>query len=141
MGLLGGGEYLPEGATILRILIWSILFGWFNSLTNYVLIALDRQRFVLVASAVRVAFTITANVLAVPTAGFIASALIIICGELVLALLFYTDVRRQLGPVRVMRAQARPLVAGAAMGAVVLWLAGVSPALALLAGVIVYPAI
>ncbi len=140
VGVLGGGEYLPQGAVILRILIWSIIFGWFNSLTNYVLIALDRQRFVLVASAIRVAFTVVANLLAVPTAGFVASALIMIGGELVLALLFYADVRRRLGAIRLLPALARPLLAGAAMGASVLVLSHISPVLALLAGVIVYPA-
>jgi hypothetical protein len=39
----------------LRILIWSILFGWINSLTKYVLMALDRQRQVMLASGARVA--------------------------------------------------------------------------------------
>jgi O-antigen/teichoic acid export membrane protein len=140
VALLGGGDYLPEGAAILRLLIWSILFGWFNSLTNYLLIALDRQRYVLGSSAVRVAFTLVANVLLVPTLGYTASALIIIGGEFVLAVIFYAEVRRQLGPVGILSMQVRPLLAGAAMGVTVWALAGVSVALALVGGVVAYPA-
>ncbi|TET55571.1 MAG: hypothetical protein E3J64_00010, partial [Anaerolineales bacterium] len=138
VGLLGGGEYLPEGAVILRLLIWSIPFGWFNSLTNYVLIALDRQRYVLAASGARVLFAIAANFLAVPTLGYVASALIIIGGELVLALLFYADVRRRLGSVGILRAQVRPALAGLAMGGAVWVLVDINPILALLGGLIVY---
>ena len=42
--LLGGAQYLPDGAIATQIMIWSIPFGWINSLTQYVLIALDLQR-------------------------------------------------------------------------------------------------
>ncbi|MBC7871491.1 MAG: flippase, partial [Chitinophagaceae bacterium] len=42
--ILGGSEYLPEGAIALQIMIWSIPIGWMNSLTQYVLISLDLQR-------------------------------------------------------------------------------------------------
>ncbi|MEZ4516597.1 MAG: hypothetical protein R3C44_07075 [Chloroflexota bacterium] len=40
IGLLGGSEFLPHGAIALQIIIWSIPFGWLNSVTNYVLIGL-----------------------------------------------------------------------------------------------------
>ena len=29
-------EFLPDGAIALRIIMWSIPFGWLNSVTNYV---------------------------------------------------------------------------------------------------------
>jgi len=67
VGLLSGQMFLPHGATVLQILIWSILCGWINSLTNYVLIALNRQRYVLWASGARVLFTVVANLLFVRT--------------------------------------------------------------------------
>ncbi|MDW7991773.1 MAG: oligosaccharide flippase family protein [Anaerolineae bacterium] len=51
VGLLSGSAFLPHGALALRLMVWSILFGWFNSLTGpYVLIALNRQRYVFLAS-------------------------------------------------------------------------------------------
>ncbi len=140
VGLLSGREFLPQGARVLQVLIWSILFGWVNSLTNYVLIALDRQRYVLVASGGRVIFTVAANLLLVPALGYVASAWILVGGELLLVALFGADLRRQVGPLAWGRTLGRVLLAGLAMGAVVLLMAPVSRPLALLVGLTVYPA-
>ena len=95
VGLLNGPEFLPHGAVTLQILIWSITFGWINSLTNYVLIALNRQRYVLLASGARVVFTIAMNLLFVGAFSYVASAWILVGGELLLVLLFYVDLRRR----------------------------------------------
>ncbi|MBN1955362.1 MAG: flippase, partial [Anaerolineae bacterium] len=138
VGLLSGAAFLPHGAVALRLLIWSILFGWLNSLTNYVLIALNRQRYVLVASGGRVVFTIAANLLLVRSFSYVASAWIMIAGELLLALLFYAGLRRQLGKIGWGRMLGGTLLAGAAMGAATWATALASPLLALAAGPAVY---
>jgi O-antigen/teichoic acid export membrane protein len=139
VGLLSGREFLPHGAVTLQILIWSIVFGWINSLTNYVLIALNRQSYVMVTSGARVIFTIIANLLFVGTFGYVASAWILVSGEFLLVLLFYADLHRQLGPVGWGRALGRTVVAGLAMGATAWAVAMYSPPFALLASLIVYP--
>ena len=41
--VLGGQSYLPHAAIALQIMIWSIPFGWINSIVNYILIALGQQ--------------------------------------------------------------------------------------------------
>ena len=41
--VLGGRSYLPHAAIALQIMIWSIPFGWINSIVNYILIALGQQ--------------------------------------------------------------------------------------------------
>lgn len=139
VGLLSGAAFLPDGAIALRLLIWSIPFGWINSLTNYALIALNRQRYVLVASGIRVLFTVAANLLLVPHWSYTASAWIMIGGELLLAVLFYLDLRRQTGPVAWGAITLRPALAGLAMAAVAWLLAPVSLALALVASAAFYP--
>jgi len=138
VGLLSGANFLPHGAVVLRLLIWSIILGWINSLTNYVLIALNRQRTVLLASGARVAFTIVANLLFVRAFSYVASSWIIIGGELLLVLLFYADLCRHLGPVRWGRTLGRPALAGLAMGAAAWVVATYSPPLALLVSLAVY---
>jgi O-antigen/teichoic acid export membrane protein len=138
VGLLSGSRFLPHGAIALRLLVWSILFGWVNSLTNYVLIALNRQRYVLLASGTRVVFTVLANLLFVPRFSYLASTWIIIGGEGLLAVLFYIDLRRHLGSVAWVRMLGRPLLAGLAMGAVAWALASFSLPLAILASVLTY---
>jgi len=136
--VLSGPRYLPHGAVALRFLVWSMVFGWINSLTNYVLIALDRQRYVVAASAARVAFALIANLLLVPRFSYMASAWIIIGGELVLASLFTLDLHRQIGSVAWDEVLIRPGLAGLAMGATV-WAVGTfSRPLGLLSGLVVY---
>jgi len=139
VGLLSGARFLPHGAIVLRLLIWSILFGWINSLTNYVLIALNRQRYVLLASGVRVVFTVIANLLFVRTFSYVASAWIMIGGEFLLAVLFAIPLRQHLGSVGWVRLLARPVLAGLAMGTAVWSVALVSQPLALAVGLVVYP--
>jgi len=114
------------------------VFGWINSLTNYVLIALHRQRYVLLSSGARVVFTIIANVLLVQSFSYLASAWIMIGGEFLLAVLFAVDLRRHLGGVEWRRSVGRPLVAGLAMGLAAWFLSSISGLLALLAGWGVY---
>ena len=43
--ILGGAAYLPDSATALRIMIWSIPIGFMNSVTQYVLIAVKSAAF------------------------------------------------------------------------------------------------
>ncbi len=138
VGLLSGRSFLPQGAEILRLLIWSILFGWINGLTNYVLIAINRQRFVLLSSGARIIFTVIANLVLVQRFGYIASAAIIIGGALLLTVLFTVDLHRHLGLVKLVRTVSRPALAGLAMGAVAWALAGYSSLLAVAVGLIVY---
>jgi O-antigen/teichoic acid export membrane protein len=138
VGTLSGARFLPHGAVALRLLVWSILFGWLNSLTNYVLIALDRQRHVVLASGARVVFTTVANLLFVGRFSYVASAWIIIGGELLLALLFYADLRCHLGQVAWGLMLGRLALAGLAIGATAWVMAAYSLLLAILSCVIVY---
>jgi len=136
--VLSGPQYLPHGAIALRLLVWSIVFGWINSLTNYVLIALNRQRYVVGASAARVGFALVANLVLVPRFSYTASAWIIIGGELLLTGLFIADLRRQIGSLAWSEILGRPALAGLAMGATV-WVAGrYNRPLALLSSLVVY---
>jgi O-antigen/teichoic acid export membrane protein len=139
VGFLSGSAFLPHGAIALQILVWSTVFGWINSLTNYALMALDRQRQVMLASAARVVFAVVMNLLLVRQFGYVASAGIIIGGELLLVILFYVDLRRQLGPVGWGKLLWRVALAALLMGGGVWGISIVSLPLALLSGVVIYP--
>jgi O-antigen/teichoic acid export membrane protein len=136
--LLSGPQYLPHGAVALRLLVWSIASGWMNSLTNYLLIALNRQRYVVWASAARVVYAVVANLLLVPRYSYVASAWIIIGGEVLLNLLFAVDVRRHLGSLAWGKVLGRPALAGVAMGATAWAVGAYSRPLALLSSLVVY---
>jgi O-antigen/teichoic acid export membrane protein len=138
IGLLGGAEYLPAGAVALVILAWSMPFGWINSVTNYVLIALGQQRGLTNAFAVAVIFNVGLNVLFIPRYGFAAAAAITIASEIFEGAFFYLYLRRSLGGVPWLQLLWRPwLSAGVMVGAMaLLW--PVNGALALAAGVTAY---
>jgi O-antigen/teichoic acid export membrane protein len=138
VGLLGGAEYLPYGATALAILAWSIPFGWINSLTNYVLIALGQQRSLTRAFAVAVLFNVTLNLLLLPGYGFAAAAAVTIASEFIEGLAFYRYLRRSLGPVPWVSVLGRLWLGAGLMAASTYGLWPVQPALALGAGLVLY---
>jgi O-antigen/teichoic acid export membrane protein len=138
--ILGGAAYLPDSAIALRIMIWSIPIGFVNSVTQYVLIAVNQQRFLTRAFLIGVVFTTIANLLLIPRYGYLAAAALLIPAELALFLPFAWAVGRYVAPMPWLRMFARPLLATALnLGVVYLLLeAGAPLLLALPAGFAVY---
>ena len=118
--LLGGEQFLPGSAWALQILIWSIPIGFVNSVTQYVLIAVDQQRFLTRAFAIGVAFNVVTNLIFIPRYSYLAAAATTIFSELALLIPFYYAVRRHVAPVPWIDVAWRPALAAAAMG-VILW--------------------
>jgi len=123
IGLLGGQEFLPDGAIALRIIMWSIPFGWLNSVTNYVLIALGMERLQPRAFALAVGFNIVANVLLIPRYSYVAAAVITVLSEVVLLVVFAFFLRRRGAGVDWLALAARPVLLTGLMLAA-LWLGG-----------------
>jgi O-antigen/teichoic acid export membrane protein len=140
VGLLGGRDYLPGGAVALAILVWSIPFGWINSVTNYLLIALDQQRGLTRAFGVALAFNVALNLLFLPRYGFAAAAAITIASEFFEGLAFYWYLRRSLGPMPWVRVLWRLWLSAAIMAGLTAALWPVQPALALAAGLAAFAA-
>jgi O-antigen/teichoic acid export membrane protein len=140
IGVLGGAEFLPHGAIALRIVIWSIPFGWINSVTNYVLIALGRERVQTRAFLLGVAFNLVANLLFLPRYSYVAAAIITILSEIVLLVIFNHYLRPKMAAVGWLGLLWRPALAGAIMVGLmaVAWL--LYPPLSLVAGLVAYPA-
>jgi O-antigen/teichoic acid export membrane protein len=130
--LVGGAQYLDVPLTLhlfgqqitvaggsdlaLRVIIWSIPIGFVNSVTQYVLIAVDQQRFLTRAFVLGVVFNIVGNLLAIPRLGYVGAALVTILSEFSLLFPFYASVRAHVGSVPWPDVFGRPLLALAAMG-------------------------
>jgi O-antigen/teichoic acid export membrane protein len=139
--LLGGAEYLPDGAIATQLMIWSIPIGWMNSLTQYVLIALNIQRRITSAFVIAVTFNIVTNLILIPPFGYRAAALTTIASELILLIPFAVLLHRAIGPVQWSDLIWRPIVAAAAMFGVMLVGWTVQPVLAVVVGVGTYAAV
>jgi O-antigen/teichoic acid export membrane protein len=138
VGILGGAEYLPDSAIATQLMIWSIPIGWMNSLTQYVLIALDMHRRITRAFIIAVAFNIITNLIFIPMYSYRAAAITTIASEAVLLIPFALLLREALGSLPWVGMVWRPLVAAAAMfGALAIgW--DFQPILALIASCLVY---
>jgi len=98
--LLGGQSYLPHAAIALQIMIWSIPFGWINSITNYILIALGQQSKLTRAFVVGLSFNFIANLILIPHYSYVAAAAVTIMSELVEGFVFMIYLERSLGSIR-----------------------------------------
>ena len=127
----------------LQVIIWSIPVGFVNSVTQYVLIAADQQRYLTKAFAFGVAFNLAGNLLLIPLLSFIGAAVVTIMSEICLLLLFAHRVHRKVGSVAWPDLIWRPLVSAVAMGVILYGFsaAGVNDWLAILPGLAGYGAV
>ena len=139
--ILGGAQYLPDGAIATQLMIWSIPFGWINSLTQYVLIALDLQRRITLAFILAVSFNIVTNLIFIPQYGFQAAAITTIFSEIILLLPFGLLLHGALGRLPWWGMVWRPAAASAVMFGALALLWPLQPMIALAAGLAVYPAL
>lgn len=119
--VLGGAEYLPDSRIALQFIIWFLPLSFVNSVTQYVLIAIDQQRFLTKAFLIGVTFNIVANLIVIPIFSYKGAAVVTILSELALLIPFYYAVRKHLGPLPWLSLFWQPAVASAVMGGV-LWL-------------------
>lgn len=144
IGVLGGPEFLPFGAIALQLFVWSIPLGWINSVTNYVIIALNRQRILTWAFIFGALFNIIANLYFIPLYSFPAAAVVTILSEFILLAFFYMVMLEPLGRINWVKAVGKLVVAAAVMATVAfylnqisMWLAAVLSSLAYLAAIFV----
>ncbi|MGD8794857.1 MAG: flippase, partial [Anaerolineae bacterium] len=119
--ILGGGDYLPDSMIALQLLIGFLPFSFVNSVTQYVLIAIDQQRFLTRAFLIGVVFNVVANLIAIPLFSYKGSAVVTILSELALLLPFYYAVRKHLGSLPWLSLVWQPALASALMAAA-MWL-------------------
>lgn len=136
--LLGGQAYYPVSAQALAILICFLPFSYVNGLTQYALIAVDRQRFITLAFVISATFNTLANLLLIPRYGIYAASAITVASEIVLMIPFLYATNQSIGRLDWPRTAGKPALAGALM-ALITWIGRpIEPHLALLAGLVVY---
>jgi O-antigen/teichoic acid export membrane protein len=117
IGILGGREFLPDGAFALQLVVWSIPIGWMNSVSNYVLVAFGLEKRLTIAFVIGLAFNVIANLIFLPRYSYVAASIITIFSEIVLLILFAYYLRPALPDVGWLKIIKRPL----AITAIMLW--------------------
>ncbi|MGC8875145.1 MAG: flippase, partial [Chloroflexia bacterium] len=114
--LVGGRDFLEAGsATALAILIWFLPLSYVNGVTQYLLIALNRQRWITLAFFIASVVNIAANWATIPRYGLLAASAITILTEVVLLLCFWRIVRQEMGQLPLWEVAWRPALAAVAM--------------------------
>jgi len=67
---------------VLQIIIWSVLFSFLNSLFNYMLIAMHKQKKLIIINFCSLAFNIILNIVLIPHIGIFACAITTVLTEL-----------------------------------------------------------
>lgn len=136
--LFAGPRFLPHSALALSVLAWFVPLSFVNGVTQYVLIALDRQRFITAAFAAATVFNISANLALIPHFGYLAAAATTIASEFVLLAPFGWAARRELRAALASAQPVRLLPAAAAAGTMLVVLQPWLPAVALPLGLCMY---
>lgn len=129
--ILGGPDYVPGAVIALRILVLSIPIGFMNSVTHYVLIAVDQQRVLTRIFVLGVLFNVLANLFLVPRMGVPGAALVTVLSEFVLFFPFYFVLRQKVGTLPWFDLLWRQTAAGLAMAATFVLVGPYSPLLAI----------
>jgi O-antigen/teichoic acid export membrane protein len=114
--LFAGPDYLPHSAVALQVLIWFLPFSFLNGVTQYLLIAINQQRFITLSFLLATGFNLLANLLLIPAFGYLGAAATTVASEWILMIPFWRCVRRHLPSIPVAHLAWRPLLASAAMG-------------------------
>jgi len=136
--LLGGPAFYPQSARALAILIWFLPFSYINGLTQYALIAVNRQKFITRAFLISAGFNLVANLILIPRYSLYAASAITVISEVVLMVPFLIEVRREIGWPDWTRAIGKPALAGILMVLVASGGRHIEPHLALLVALGVY---
>jgi O-antigen/teichoic acid export membrane protein len=139
IALVGGADYLPDSAIALAILIWYLPLSYTNGLTQYVLIASGRQRFLTVVFSAALVFNVAANLLLIPMYGYVGAAVVTIVSELVLMVPFQIAASNVAPGVSPWVEARYPILATLLMAPVVWWVRdSIHPLAAVVAGAVVY---
>jgi O-antigen/teichoic acid export membrane protein len=125
----------------LMILIWFLPLSYVNGVTQFALVALDRQGWITRAFALTVAFNLAGNLALIPIGGIYAASAMTVLSEIVLLAATVPILRREGALLPLARLAWRPAVAALLMGIAVLVLRVVDVRLAVVVAVPAYLAL
>jgi O-antigen/teichoic acid export membrane protein len=136
-------EFLGASDPALALLIWFLPLSYVNGLTQYIMIALNRQAAITRSFAMMAAFNFTANLVliaAFPGYAILIASAVTVLSEVVLYITFLPLLRQEHAIPPLLSLAWRPVLAALLMGAAMLVAAGIGPVAAALIAPVAYAA-
>lgn len=114
--LLIYGTPFADSSTVLRILIWSVMFGMLKPVFLDVLVAIDRQKLIVLSTAFCAVVNIVLNLILIPVMSYNGAAIATAVTVAVLALSTFYFVSKHLQTIPVHKMVIKPMIAAVVMG-------------------------
>ncbi len=138
VGGRAASSFVGASDVALAILIWFLPLSYLNGLTQYALIALNRQGWITRSFMVMAVFNAAGNLLLIPHFGMYAASVLTVLSEIVLFAMFLPVLRRESAGPPLWRLAWRPVLAASFMGMVMVAIHAFGAMLSLAGGILVY---
>jgi O-antigen/teichoic acid export membrane protein len=136
--LLIYGTPFTDSSTVLRILMWSVMFGMVNTLLWNVLVAIDMQKLIMLSVTFCAAVNIVLNLILIPVMSYNGAAIATVATVAILALSLFYFVSKHLQTILVHKVAVKPVIAALVMGVFVYYFMNFNVLIVLLLAAVVY---
>ena len=127
-----------DSATVLRILIWAVMFGMVQLVFLNVLVAIDRQKLIMLSTAFCAAVNMVLNFILIPVMSYDGAAIATVATSAVLTLSMFYFISKHLRVIPVHKILIKPMLAVFVMGASMYYLPNLNIVVLVLLAATVY---
>jgi len=135
--LIYGQQFAPT-VTVLRVLIWVIIFAFVNSVCSSLLVAIDMEKINLLSAGCCVPINIGLNLLLIPKYGYIGAGLATVITSFSSFLLCLYFVSQNFHKLPLFRMVPKPMLSGFLMGGIIFYLKNHNIIILIILGVLIY---
>ena len=135
--LIYGAEFAGS-VTVLRILIWALVFNFVNSLLLQLLISIDEQKLNTLSTGICAIVNIALNFILIPILSYNGAAIATVATHAVLFIASFYFVSKHLQMLSIHKIVIKPVISGLIMGTFVYYFLGVNMFLLVPSAVIIY---
>jgi len=124
--LLVYGAPFADSSSVLQILIWAVMFGMVQPVFSNVLVAIDRQKLIMLSTAFCAAVNIVLNFILIPVMSYNGAAIATVATTIVFLVSTFYFVSKHLQIIPVHKTLAKPVIGVLVMSGSIYYLADLS---------------
>jgi O-antigen/teichoic acid export membrane protein len=124
--LLVYGAPFADSSTVLQILIWAVMFGMLQPVFSNILVAIDRQKLIMLSTAFCAAVNIVLNFILIPVMSYNGAAVATVATTIVFLVSIFYFVSKHLQTLPVHKILVKPVIGVLVMGGSMYYLADLS---------------